>query len=36
MRSPNEHAHDLELAKKLYEVSLEMVGLSGHERINAT
>jgi NAD(P)-dependent dehydrogenase (short-subunit alcohol dehydrogenase family) len=27
MRSPNEHAHDPELAKKLYEVSLEMVGL---------
>jgi light-dependent protochlorophyllide reductase len=30
MRSPNEHAHDSELAKKLYEVSLELVGLSDH------
>jgi NAD(P)-dependent dehydrogenase (short-subunit alcohol dehydrogenase family) len=30
MRSPNEHAHDAELAKKLYEVSLEMVGLVVH------
>jgi hypothetical protein len=28
MSSPNPHAHDVELAGKLYEVSLEMVGLS--------
>ena len=28
MRSPNPHARDPELAKKLYEVSLELVGLS--------
>jgi NAD(P)-dependent dehydrogenase (short-subunit alcohol dehydrogenase family) len=28
MRSPNKHANDPELAKKLYEVSIEMVGLS--------
>jgi NAD(P)-dependent dehydrogenase (short-subunit alcohol dehydrogenase family) len=30
MRSPNKHAHDELLARKLYEVSLEMVGLSVH------
>jgi NAD(P)-dependent dehydrogenase (short-subunit alcohol dehydrogenase family) len=30
MRSPNKHANDAELARKLYEVSLEMVGLSDH------
>ena len=28
MPSPNKYAHDSELARKLYEVSLEMVGLS--------
>jgi light-dependent protochlorophyllide reductase len=31
MRSPNEHAHDPELARKLYEVSLELVGLPIHK-----
>jgi NAD(P)-dependent dehydrogenase (short-subunit alcohol dehydrogenase family) len=30
MRSPNKYAHDDQLARKLYEVSLEMVGLSVH------
>lgn len=31
MRSPNKKAHDDQLARKLYEVSLEMVGLSVRE-----
>jgi NAD(P)-dependent dehydrogenase (short-subunit alcohol dehydrogenase family) len=30
MSSPNPHAHDIELARKLYKVSLEMVGLPVH------
>ncbi len=30
MRSPNPYARDTELARKLYEVSLEMVGWSAH------
>jgi NAD(P)-dependent dehydrogenase (short-subunit alcohol dehydrogenase family) len=30
MRSPNKYANDADLARKLYEVSLEMVGLSAH------
>ena len=29
MRSPNEHANDNELARRLYEVSCELVGLPG-------
>ena len=30
MRSPNKHAHDDQLARKLYEVSLKLVGLSNN------
>jgi hypothetical protein len=33
MASPNPNAHDAELAAKLYEVSLDLVGLNGNQRI---